>query len=211
MTRKNGFSEGRTPAVTKRGPGQLRIVGGKWRGRRIAVPAGLAVRPTPDRIRETLFNWLQHRVAERNCLDLCAGSGALGLEALSRGAKKVVFVEHEPSVARQVAATLALLQATGGQVVCADALRFLCGAATPFDLVFVDPPYAERLLPAICTALEQGGWLAPGALVYLESAARDGVPMLPAGWALHRSKTAGEVGYHLASRAGPEPGREASS
>jgi 16S rRNA (guanine966-N2)-methyltransferase len=90
-------------------------------------------------------------------------------------------------------------------------LRFLAGAATPFELVFVDPPYAARLLPAICSALEAGGWLAPTALVYLESAARDGVPVLPTGWTLHRSRTAGEVGYHLASRVGPEPGREASS
>jgi 16S rRNA (guanine966-N2)-methyltransferase len=198
-------------AGATRGPGVLRIVGGAWRGRRIAFPPDRSVRPTPDRIRETLFNWLQHRVADRNCLDLYAGSGALGLEALSRGAKKVVFVERDPPVARHLSATLERLQATGGQVVCTDALHFLAGPPSPFDLVFVDPPYAERVLPAICTALEDRGWLAPGALVYLESAARDGAPLLPRGWTLHRSKTAGEVGYHLAARPGPEPDREASS
>jgi 16S rRNA (guanine966-N2)-methyltransferase len=211
MTRKNGFSEDRRTAVATRGPGVLRIVGGEWRGRRLAVPAGHLVRPTPDRVRETLFNWLQHRVAERACLDLYAGSGALGLEALSRGAKKVVFVERDPSVARQISATLELLKAQGGHVVCADVPRFLAGPGTPYDLVFVDPPYAERALPAVCMALEVGGWLAPGAMVYLECAARDGTPLLPEGWTLHRSKTAGEVGYHLAVRAGPEPDRAVSS
>lgn len=211
MTRKNGFSEGRTTAGATRGPGVLRIIGGAWRGRRLAFPGDRSVRPTPDRIRETLFNWLQQRVADRNCLDLYAGSGALGLEALSRGAKKVVFVERDPPVARHISATLERLKAQGGQVVCADALHYLAGPGTPFDVVFVDPPYAERLVPAVCTALERGGWLAPGALVYLESAARDGVPVLPEAWTLHRSKTAGEVGYHLAVRAGPEPDREAGS
>jgi 16S rRNA (guanine966-N2)-methyltransferase len=211
MTRKNGFSEGRTAAGATRGPGVLRIVGGAWRGRRLVFAAGRSVRPTPDRIRETLFNWLQHGVAERACLDLYAGSGALGLEALSRGAKKVVFVERDPPVARQISATLELLKAQGGHVVCADVLRFLAGTATPFDLVFADPPYAERVLPAVCTALEDGGWLAPGALIYLESAARDGTPVLPEGWTLHRSKRTGEVGYHLAARAGAESDREAGS
>jgi 16S rRNA (guanine966-N2)-methyltransferase len=189
----------------------LRIVGGAWRGRRLVFAAGRSVRPTPDRIRETLFNWLQHGVAERACLDLYAGSGALGFEALSRGAKKVVFVERDPPVARQISATLELLKAQGGHVVCADVLRFLAGAATPFDLVFVDPPYAEQQLTAVCTALEEGGWLAPDALIYLESAARDGSPVLPAGWALHRSKTAGEVGYHLAARDGHGSDCEAGS
>ncbi len=182
----------------------LRIIGGEWRGRRIRFPRGSDVRPTPDRVRETVFNWLQSQVAGRRCLDLCAGSGALGLEALSRGAAEVVFVDADPAVAASLRETLGVLGAGDrGRVQRRDAFAFLragATAGTPFDIVFLDPPYALRALPALAALLEREGWLRDGSLVYLEDAAAEGPPELPAGWTLLRSQRAGDVGYHLAIR-----------
>lgn len=190
-------------ASTGRGPGrgaharELRIVGGQWRGRRLRFPPGPALRPTPDRVRETLFNWLQARVTGSRCLDLFAGSGALGLEALSRGAAEVVFVERDAPAARALAGRLAEWQASGARVECRDARRFLEGPPQAFDIVFLDPPFAAALLGETAAWLDAGGWLAPGALVYLECPARAGLPALPADWQCLRSGRAGEVGYHL--------------
>jgi len=185
---------------------ELRIIGGKWRGRRVHFPDVDAIRPTPDRVRETLFNWLQHVIAGSRCLDLFAGSGALGLEALSRGAAQVVFVDQESTVIRQLDETLTMLEAQGAESHARDARRFLegTGSATipkPFDLVFLDPPFAAEFLPEICRALEDRGWLASRANIYIESPARAGAPTLPANWTLLKSGRAGEVGYHLARRA----------
>jgi len=186
--------------------GELRIVGGEWRGRKIRFPPVPAIRPTPDRVRETLFNWLQPVIAGSRCLDLYAGSGALGLEALSRGAAQVVFVDVDATVARHLHTTLESLGCTRGRVVRSDAGRFLGSAderaGGPFDVVFLDPPFAEPVLGGVCAELERGGWLAPNARIYLEAPAAAGEPGLPAGWALLRSKRAGEVGYHLARRDG---------
>lgn len=178
----------------------VRIVGGEWRGRLLRFPAVPGVRPTPDRVRETLFNWLQQRVAGRRCLDLFAGSGALGLEALSRGAAEVVFVDVEPEVARYLVGQLRDFGCDRGQVVRSDAQRFLDDPAQVFDLVFLDPPFDAAVLPDTCRRLEHGGWLAPGGYAYLEAPAAAGPPDLPPGWTLLRSKRAGEVGYHLARR-----------
>jgi 16S rRNA (guanine966-N2)-methyltransferase len=166
----------------------------------VKFPGIAAIRPTPDRVRETLFNWLQHDVAGSRCLDLFAGSGALGLEALSRGAARVVFVDREREVIEQLSATLSLLRANGGQVEQGDALRFLEGSPQPFDIVFLDPPFDRDLLPGLCSALENHGWLAPGALIYIESPAHGPVPALPAAWTLLKTGRAGEVGYHLVRR-----------
>lgn len=165
---------------------------------RLRFPQVAAIRPTPDRVRETLFNWLAPVIAGSRCLDLFAGSGALGLEALSRGAREVVFVEHEPKTIGYLRETLARLDAPEGQVTAGDALRFLRGDSSRFDIVFLDPPFGLKLLPALCAELESAGHLAPDALVYLESEAEAGEPVLPVGWSLHRSKYAGKVGYHLA-------------
>ena len=180
--------------------GELRIVGGDWRGRKIRFPPVAAIRPTPDRVRETLFNWLQAAVPGSRCLDLYAGSGALGLEALSRGAREVVFVDAEPRVTAHLAEQLRHLDCDRGTVIRSDAARYLGGPATPFDIVFLDPPFAGNLLGEACGRLEAGGWLAPGAWVYLEGPASAGLPGLPSGWTVLRSKRAGEVGYHLALR-----------
>jgi len=159
------------------------------------------VRPTPDRVRETLFNWLAPVIAGARCLDLYAGSGALGLEALSRGAAQVVFVDRAPAVRRQLETSLATLQSTRGEIVCMDAMRYLEGAPAPFDIVFVDPPYGSGLVPAAMARLVERGWLAAGASVYLEHEAGT-APAVPAGWALFRSAAAGRVRYHLAR---PDP------
>jgi 16S rRNA (guanine966-N2)-methyltransferase len=178
----------------------LRIIGGEWRGRKIRFPPVQAIRPTPDRIRETLFNWLQGVTPGSRCLDLYAGSGALGLEALSRGAREVVFVDVEPAVVRHIGEVLGQLGCDRGRVVRADAAGFLAQPATPFDVIFLDPPFAAPVLPDLCRRIEAGGWLKDGGLVYLESPATAGEPELPPGWTLLKSRRAGEVGYHLARR-----------
>jgi 16S rRNA (guanine966-N2)-methyltransferase len=151
-------------------------------------------------VRETLFNWLGPRVQGARCLDLFAGSGALGLEALSRGAAEVIFVEQDAAAARELSARLADWGAAGGWVERADALRYLEREAHPFDVAFLDPPFASQLLGTAAARLEEGGWLASGACIYVECAARDGLPPLPASWAALRAKQAGEVGYHLFAR-----------
>jgi 16S rRNA (guanine966-N2)-methyltransferase len=179
----------------------LRIIGGTWRGRRLRFPASADIRPTPDRVRETLFNWLGRGVSGARCLDLFAGSGALGLEALSRGAGYVQFVEHHAEAARELGRLLAEWGAGNAAVSSADALRFLEGATEQFNVVFLDPPFTSGLLGAIAERLETGGWVAPRALIYVECAARAGLPALPAGWVLLKAKQAGEVGYHLLERA----------
>jgi len=177
----------------------LRIIGGRHRGRRLRFPAGVEIRPTPDRVRETLFNWLQPRIAGARVLDLFAGSGALGLEALSRGAGAVTFVERERKAAAAIEELAREWQENAATVVCADALAWLGSApgAGPFDIVLLDPPYDLELLAPAAAALATGGMLAPDARVYVERRAREPLPGLPAGWRGIREGRAGEVGYHL--------------
>jgi 16S rRNA (guanine966-N2)-methyltransferase len=183
-------------------PNKLRIIGGQWRGRKLAFPAIEAIRPTPDRVRETVFNWLQTDVAGARCLDLFAGSGALGFEALSRGAKQVVFVDREPRVGQYLRETLKQLNTTAAEVHTADSLRWLTTTAEPFDIVFLDPPFAADLIQSVCRHLDEDGWLTSEALIYIESPSSGALPALPATWSLIKSKTAGQVGYHLARRRG---------
>ncbi len=180
----------------------VRIIGGGWRGRRVSFPDLPGLRPTPDRVRETLFNWLQQRVAGARCLDLFAGSGALGLEALSRGASHVVFVEQAVAAARALKEQLIRF---GGdrraQVIEMGATRYLRASphdGKPFDIVFMDPPFGRAALAEYVPLLEAGTWVDSGGLVYLENEKAAGVPELPPRWELLKSKSAGEVGYHLA-------------
>ena len=196
----------RRAAAPAGGRFQVRIIGGEWRGRKLHFPPSAGLRPTPDRVRETVFNWLQFELAGARCLDLFAGSGALGFEALSRGADEVVFVERDPVAARAIGDMLAQLRCDRGHVEQVDALPWLergPPASKPFDIVFLDPPYDKAWLPVLAEKLERGGWLAPRAWIYLEDAAARGEPALPPGWTLHRSKRAGDVGYHLARRGSP--------
>lgn len=175
---------------------RLRIIGGRWRGVPIMFPERPELRPTPDRVRETIFNWLQPVIADSRCLDLFAGSGALGFEALSRGAAHVVLVDRDRQIVEQLRATATKLGTQQAESVISDAQRFLSQPPTPFDIVFLDPPYASGVLADVCAMLSEG-WLAPSAMVYLEAPSEAGLPSLPTGWTVHRSKTAGQVGYHL--------------
>lgn len=181
----------------------LRIIAGNWRGRRFRFTAAADIRPTPDRVRETLFNWLRERIAGARCLDLCAGSGALGLEALSRGAARVHFVESDATAVQELRARLVEWGAQGGSVERMDALRYLRTKPEAFDIVFLDPPFAAGLLRAAAGLLDDRDWLAPAALIYVESPARVALPELPESWSLAKAKRAGEVGYHLFQKNSP--------
>jgi 16S rRNA (guanine966-N2)-methyltransferase len=185
------------------GRNSVRIIAGAWRGRRIHFPDMPALRPTPDRVRETLFNWLQHSIADTRVLDLFAGSGALGLEALSRGAKEAVFVEQFPAAARALQEQLARFGAAAkGRILEMGAARFLRAPrepfGKPFDIAFLDPPFGTNALTEYIPLLDSGDWLKDGGLVYLENERAAGIPPLPGHWELLKSKSAGEVGYHLA-------------
>jgi 16S rRNA (guanine966-N2)-methyltransferase len=177
----------------------VRIVGGAWRGRRLAFPDAPDLRPTPDRVRETLFNWLQHELAGRRCLDLFAGSGALGLEALSRGAAQAVFVDASVQVAQNLRMQIAHLKAGNSAVVLnVQAEDYLQHPGEAFDIVFLDPPFKSKPVDEHVSALASGGWLKPEAFIYMESPRTSGPPQLPEGITLIKSKSAGDVGYHLA-------------
>jgi 16S rRNA (guanine966-N2)-methyltransferase len=201
-----GVTTPKTESHAAGGRNSVRIIGGGWRGRRITFPDVPGLRPTPDRVRETLFNWLQHDIAGARCLDLFAGSGALGLEALSRGAKELVFVEQAVAASRALQEQLARLGAERrSQVVEMGAARYLRGAAAAFDIVFLDPPFGQDALAEYIPLLDSGHWLKPGSQVYLENEKAGGAPLLPAHWELLKSKSAGEVGYHLARVSSREP------
>jgi len=178
---------------------RLRIIGGRYRGRRLSVPVQPGLRPTADRVRETLFNWLQPVIVGSRCLDLFAGSGALGFEAASRGADEVLMIERSEPVTQVLAANAGSLGAEQVRVHRADALCWLAGSGGPCDLVFLDPPFHEDLLTPTCTLLSGRNWLAPGALVYLEAPASRALPSLPADWTLIRDKRAGQVRFALAA------------
>lgn len=184
---------------------QVRIIAGRHRGRRLHFVPGRGLRPTPDRVRETLFNWLQGQVPGARCLDLFAGSGALGLEALSRGARYLCAVEQNRLAAQRLRDNIAQLhEESVAEVVQLDALRLLkTTPEAPFDIVFLDPPFADTLLPAVCGLLEQHGWLADGAFIYLEQDAALAWPALPGNWILHREGVAGQSGHRLVRRSIP--------
>jgi len=179
--------------------GSVRIIAGQWRGRRLAFPARAGLRPTGDRLRETLFNWLQPHCAGARCLDLFAGSGALGLEAASRGAARVTLVEHDPETVRALRANCALLGAGMAELIEVDALAWLAGPppAVPYDIAFVDPPFAAAALAAALRALAAPGWLAEWAWIYLETARDRPSPALPESWCRHREAVAGAVRCQL--------------
>ena len=174
---------------------EFRIIAGIWRRRKLKFPPLPGIRPSPDRVRETLFNWLQDHIEGTRCLDLFAGSGALGLEALSRGATTTVFVDRERGVMDALQGHLHSLRAKGGELVQADALAWLAGTPSPFDIVFLDPPFDAKLLPEVAGALERG-WLKPGAFIYMEYPAEQPPPM-PPHWNLWRESRAGRVGFRL--------------
>lgn len=184
------------------GSGRVRIIAGRLRGSRIDVPDRPGLRPTSDRVRETLFNWLMPYLEGARVLDLYAGTGVLGLEALSRGAGEVDFVECEAALVDALRATLARLKQTAATVYGLRAEQFLAAERVPYAVVFLDPPFAADLWTAAALRLEQGGFLTDGALIYVESP-RAKAPELPATWRLHRDLVAGDVRAALYRRLAP--------
>lgn len=179
---------------------EIRIIAGVWRSRKLRFPAADGLRPTPDRVRETLFNWLRDDIEGARCLDLFAGSGALGFEAASRGAARVVQVDAGSSVCTALRQSCALLAADQVVVIQDNVRHFLNGPAQPFDIVFLDPPFRRGWLQPIGMMLERRGWLASRALIYIESERELRLDGLPATWACLRQGQAGEVAYGLYQR-----------
>lgn len=180
---------------------QLRIIGGQWRGRKLPFADIEGLRPTPDRVRETLFNWLQPCIHGAHCLDLYAGSGALGLEALSRGASEVIMLDTQNRITRQLRENCQLLKCDQAKIYSQSALDFLAHAAPhPVSIAFIDPPYRKQLVEPSCRLLEENGWLTPGAMIYIEVEKELSSLPVPANWEILRSKQAGQVSYHLLQR-----------
>lgn len=181
----------------RRSPNTVRIIGGTWRGRKLTFVDAPGLRPTPDRVRETLFNWLQPHIVGARCLDLFAGSGALGLEALSRGARTAVMLESNPLIVNHLKAQASRLGTLDAHIERADALSYLAGASQPFDVVFIDPPFDAKLWAQTAALLSRNGWLAPNALIYVESPVQGEDTKWPEQWETLRDKQAGEVRYRL--------------
>jgi 16S rRNA (guanine966-N2)-methyltransferase len=175
----------------------LRIIGGEWRSRQISFDDAPGLRPTPARVRETLFNWLQTDIVNSSCLDLFAGSGALGFEAASRGARTVIQVDNHPRTCQKLRDNIAKLSATQIQVVQMDALAFLGNSTGQFSLVFLDPPFAEGLIQPSCRQLSDSNLLAPYAKIYVEAERHCKLDDMPKNWRLLKHKTAGDVGFSL--------------
>lgn len=180
--------------------GSVRIIAGEWRGRRLQVPDVKDLRPTPDRVRETLFNWLAPYIQGARCLDLFAGSGVLGFEALSRGAAQVVAVDADRKVVELIHAQLATFKTDKGIVYVAAIPEQLKPVDAPFDIIFLDPPYQSGLLLPTCFYLEANGYLAEDALIYLEASSPINENELPSNWHIIKTKQAGQVAYHLVKR-----------
>ncbi|MEH6473783.1 MAG: 16S rRNA (guanine(966)-N(2))-methyltransferase RsmD [Halopseudomonas sp.] len=191
---------GSSPQTAPKGSNKLRIIGGRWRGRKLEFAHLPGLRPTTDRVRETLFNWLQTALPGANCLDLFAGSGALGLEALSRGADHVTLIDSADAAVRQLRLNLNTLDAEQqAQVVHSQAQNWLrsANAEQAFDLVFLDPPFGRGMLAECCQLLEQQGLLKPDSWIYIEAEKALQPLPVPTNWQLHRSLNAGQVGCYL--------------
>lgn len=196
--------------------GKLRIIGGKWRSRVLPVVDLPGLRPTTDRVRETLFNWLQDDISGARCLDLFAGSGALGFEAASRGAVSTTMLEMQSKASAVLAENIKALKADNIQLVRQDAIIWLKAgglkthgltntgsensASQPFDIVFLDPPFDSDLLAQACNLLEQQQCLSEHAYIYLEMDGKQNLPNLPVNWSIQKEKKAGQVRYYLVQR-----------
>ncbi len=176
---------------------QLRIIAGRWRGRKLNFANIDGLRPTPDRVRETLFNWLQADVGDARCLDLFAGSGALGFEALSRGARSVTLVESNSQAVQQLKANIQLIKTEDCILENTTAQNFVEKNAQQYDIVFIDPPFQADLWTEIANQLANKALLVDNALIYIECPSKGNLPELPKHWQLRKDKKAGEVRYCL--------------
>lgn len=187
------------------GAGFVRIIGGKWRGRTLKVENHTTLRPTPDRVRETLFNWLMHDISGARCLDLFAGTGALGFEALSRGAKEVVFIESYSPIVKALESTALVLEAQSGcEIILSDSIAWLksiqqknSSGIAAFDIIFLDPPYLSDLLPQAISLLATSNLIHAQTRIYIEARKPLSEAEIPASWHCLKQKVAGEVAYHL--------------
>ncbi len=183
----------------KKTTNQLRIIGGQWRGRKLDFADGEGLRPTMDRVRETLFNWLQGEIIGARCLDLFSGSGALGLEALSREAGKVVMIDKNPQAIQMIQKNLDLLAVKNAQLILGDAEEYLHQSSTDelFDIVFLDPPFNQQLVHTFCLQLQKSKCLAPEVTIYIEMEKKEKLAKLPLGWEIIKEKKAGQLAYYL--------------
>ncbi|HIP75748.1 MAG TPA: 16S rRNA (guanine(966)-N(2))-methyltransferase RsmD [Psychromonas hadalis] len=192
-------SQGKSKKPEKEG--LIRLISGKWRGKKLPVILLDGLRPTTDRTKETLFNWLMYDIRDARCLDCFSGSGSLAFEALSRFAKNVVMLERDKQVAKQLQANCAMLDAENGKVVCIDSLSFLQKEnEQPFDLVFIDPPFNMGLAALCCELLEKNNYLTSNALIYIETEVNLSLANLPLNWQLLKEKTTAQVAYRLYQR-----------
>lgn len=207
MPRRNNHRSRRPSAPASQS--SVRIIGGEWRGRKLDFPEIEGLRPTPDRVRETLFNWLQAYIPGARCLDLFSGSGALGLEALSRGAASVTFVDQAPEVINQLRSNLNTLKVQNAELIGSSVPSWLEQRSTNeevrYDLVFMDPPFRKDMAGPVCALLEQHQLLADEALIYIETEVELQLDQLPGNWQLYREKQAGQVAYRLFMR---QPGEQ---
>ncbi|PKF61933.1 16S rRNA (guanine(966)-N(2))-methyltransferase RsmD [Psychromonas sp. psych-6C06] len=178
--------------------GFIRLISGKWRGKKLPVKDIQGLRPTTDRTKETLFNWLMHNINDANCLDCFSGSGSLAFEALSRYAQKVTLLEKDKSVVKQLRENLTVLNAENGCVIEGDTIQFLQQTAQQqYNIVFIDPPFNNALVEPCCEALLQNGYLAPDALIYIERESELTHLNLPESWQLLKEKSTSQVTYQL--------------
>ena len=180
----------------------VRIISGEMRGRRIPVLEAAGLRPTADRVRETVFNWLMHEISGKHCLDLFAGTGALGIESLSRGAESVIFVEKNQNVAASLRATLETFGAkSNSRVLCRNAIEYLQDQGEhSYDLVFLDPPFAESICETAAILLESNNWLAKDAIIYVEEDSRSDDSQLPSNWIKNKTSRVGQSRFSLYQR-----------
>lgn len=188
-------------AAGKGGSGQVRIIGGQWRSRKLPVTDVEGLRPTTDRVKETVFNWLAPYVSEARCLDLFAGSGGLSFEALSRYADSALLLEKDRNAAMQLKKNLTTLKCDNGEVKNTDSIKFLSTPSSQqFDLVFIDPPFRKNLLEQSCQLLESNNWLSEDAVIYIEMESELAGVNLPSNWSCLKEKTAGQVTFSLWQR-----------
>ncbi|MBY6199588.1 16S rRNA (guanine(966)-N(2))-methyltransferase RsmD [Vibrio hangzhouensis] len=180
--------------------GSVRIISGLWRGRKLPVHDAEGLRPTTDRVKETVFNWLAQDIPRAKVLDLFAGSGGLGFEAASRQAEQVTMIELNTPAYQQIVSNIALVKADNILAHHGDALSYLSKPGQPHDVVFIDPPFRQGLLPEAILLLEQNGWLADNALIYIETEKELQLDTIPEHWDLLKEKTAGQVSYRLFER-----------
>lgn len=198
---KRGSAGAKRLAAVAGAPGEVRVISGKWRGRKLTVLDADGLRPTTDRVKETLFNWLMHDINGATVLDCFAGSGSLAIEALSRFAASATLVERDASLARHLMQNLQKLQCDNARVLNQDCLSLLTAStAQQYDIVFIDPPFRHNLAVPCCQALEQKQWLTANALIYLETEKELQLSALPANWRLLKEKIAGQLAYRLYQR-----------